>query len=83
MGRIKIVKTTILPQKHADYVLHTKKVLHGEDLKKVLDTNKTELKFVSMEKPEMCPKCLTPGKVVNYNGSEGHFRCVVCQYKWG
>lgn len=83
MGRIRIVNLTENEKRPADYVLHGKKVFEGDALGNILDTNRSKISIVKMEKPEMCPICLTPGKVVNHNGPEGHFRCAVCQHKWG
>ena len=81
--RIKIINTTEAPRRPADYVFHGKKVLEGKDIGRVLHQGTSNIKNVKMEKPNMCPICQSSGKIVYYNGNEGHFRCLVCQHIWG
>ncbi len=67
----------------ADYVLSSRKVLEGKEIDRVLHSNTTKISIVRMEKPSVCPICLSTDKIAYYRGTEGHFRCTVCQHIWG
>ncbi len=84
MGRIKIVRTVELPRRAADIVLHEKKTLEGADISKMLNVGtKKSIDIIKVEKPDECPYCLAEGTIVNYHGSEGHFRCRTCGHIFG
>ena len=85
MTRIKIKNISEVPKYSADYILKSRKVLRGEEIARVLKidpSRKDGIRILKLERPLLCPKCLTEGKVVNYKGKEGNFRCMVCQHKW-
>lgn len=86
MTRIRIVKIEEGARRSPDYVLKSRKVFHGDDVGKVLKVNPSKkggIQITSLERPSICPMCLTDGKVVNFTGQGGHFRCTVCQHIWG
>lgn len=82
MGRIRIISTTVGPERPADYVLKRKVVATGADMEKYIHTGQGKIQIREYEFPSRCPLCLTEGRVVNYNVEGYHFRCLECGKKW-
>jgi len=82
MGRIHIVRTFEQPKRPADYILRRKKEATGNDMKKYIHDEAGRIKIHKYELPSHCPLCLSDQRVVNYNVSGKHFRCLECGHTW-